>query len=255
MNAKGVGAINVNLAAIVTANATGGGTISKNKIYGLTNTTTGAGNYTIGFIPNGANWTFTNNMISITNNNTVQAIGVLDSGAAGTRNYYYNSIYIGGTHAGTQVSNAFQFNAATGTADIKNNIFVMARTSGAKNYAFSNASATFTGITTNYNVLNCSVASTIGISKGTAIPEKLFASPPEAVEERAEQLMKIMREHQAKVEPRPKFRSLQELSAWFEQQMAELQSVPDEKLRKTLMVQLKVRYSDLSSTMLTEMSP
>ena len=74
--------------------------IEKNKIYGLTNTTTGAGNYTIGFIPNGANWTFTNNMISITNNNTVQAIGVLDSGAAGTRNYYYNSIYIGGTHAG-----------------------------------------------------------------------------------------------------------------------------------------------------------
>ena len=173
MNATGVGAINVNLAAIVTANATGGGTISKNKIYGLTNTTTGAGNYTIGFIPNGANWTFTNNMISITNNNTVQAIGVLDSGAAGTRNYYYNSIYIGGTHAGTQVSNAFQFNAATGTADIKNNIFVMARTSGAKNYAFSNASATFTGITTNYNVLNCSVASTIGISNGT---DRTFAA-------------------------------------------------------------------------------
>ena len=173
MNATGVGAINVNLAAIVTANATGGGTISKNRIYGLTNTTTGAGNYTIGFIPNGANWTFTNNMISIINNNTVQAAGVLDSGAAGTRNYYYNSIYIGGTHAGTQVSNAFQFNAATGTADIKNNIFVMARTSGAKNYAFANASATFTGITTNYNVLNCTVTSTIGISNGS---DRTFAA-------------------------------------------------------------------------------
>ena len=173
MNATGVGAINVNLAAIVTANATGGGTISKNRIYGLTNTTTGAGNYTIGFIPNGANWTFTNNMISITNNNTVQAIGVLDSGATGTRNYYYNSIYIGGTHAGTQVSKAFQFNAGAGTADIKNNIFVMARTSGASNYAFANASATFTGITTNYNVLNCTVAGTIGISNGT---DRTFAA-------------------------------------------------------------------------------
>ncbi len=80
------------------------------------------------------------------------------------------------------------------------------------------------------------------------------ASAPEAVEQRAEQLKKIMREHQAKVEPRPKFASLQELSAWFEQQMAELQSVPDEKLRKSLVVQLKAKYSDLTSAMLSEIS-
>lgn len=173
LNATSVGAINVTVAAIVTASTSAGGTIAKNRIYGLTNTTTGATNATIGFLPNGGNWTFTNNMISITNNNTVQAIGIFDAAAAGTRNYYYNSIYIGGTHAGTQVSNAFQFNAATGTADIKNNIFVMARTSGAKNYAFANASATFTGISTNYNVLNCTVTSTIGISNGS---DRTFAA-------------------------------------------------------------------------------
>ena len=173
LNATSVGAINVTAAAIVTASTTGGGTMAKNRIYGLTNTTTGATNATIGFLPNGGNWTFTNNMISITNNNTVQALGVLDSGAAGTRNYYYNSINIGGTHAGPQVSTAFQFNAGAGFADIKNNIFVMARTSGAKNYAFANASATFTGITTNYNVLNCTVAATIGISNGT---DRTFAT-------------------------------------------------------------------------------
>lgn len=165
LNATIAGAINVSVAAIATG-STGGGTISKNRIYGLTNAKTGATANTIGFAPNGGNWTFANNMISITNNNTVQAMGVFDVGAAGARNYYYNSIYIGGTHAGTQVSSAFQFNAATGTADIKNNIFVMARTSGAKNYAFTNTAVNFTGITTNYNVLNCTVASTIGLSNG-----------------------------------------------------------------------------------------
>lgn len=167
INATTAGAINVSVAAIVTANTTAGGTISKNRIYGLTNAKTGATANTVGFVPNGGNWTFANNMISITNNNTVQAIGVFDAGAAGARNYYYNSIYVGGTHAGTQVSSAFQFNAATGTADIKNNIFVMARTSGAKNYAFANTAASFTGITTNYNVLNCTVATTIGLTNAT----------------------------------------------------------------------------------------
>ncbi len=171
LNATSAGAFDVSVAAIVTGTS-GGGTIAKNRIYDLTNTTTGnaitRANYTIGFLPNGGSWTVANNMISITNNNTVRAIGVFDVGAAGTRNYYYNSIYISGTHLGTQGSTAFQFNAATGTADIKNNIFVMARTggSGAKNYAFTNAAANFTNITTNYNVLNCTVASTIGFSNG-----------------------------------------------------------------------------------------
>lgn len=81
------------------------------------------------------------------------------------------------------------------------------------------------------------------------------ASPPEAVEQRAEQLKKIIREHEAKVEPPPKFRSLQELSAWFEQQMADLQSVPDEKMRKSLAAKLKAKYSDLTSEMVSEISP
>ena len=168
INATSVGAINVTVAAIATANTGGGGTIAKNRIYGLTNSTTGAANYTIGFLPTGGNWTFTNNMISITNNNTVRAVGVFDAGGAGARNYYYNSIYVGGTHAGTQVSSAFQYNALAGaTADIKNNIFVMERVSGGKNYAFANTSANFTGVTTNYNVLNCSVATTIGLTNAT----------------------------------------------------------------------------------------
>ncbi len=76
---------------------------------------------------------------------------------------------------------------------------------------------------------------------------------PEVVEERGEQLKGIIRHHWERIEP-PR-QSLKELSEWFEQRMSELQSVPDERLRKTLMIQLKVRYSDLTSTMLSETSP
>ena len=78
---------------------------------------------------------------------------------------------------------------------------------------------------------------------------------PEVVEQRAEQLRTIIRQHQERVEPSPRRKSLQELSAWFEQRMSEIQSVPDERLRRTLIVQLKDRYSDLTSAMLAEMSP
>lgn len=167
LGATAVTGINVHVAAIITGSTSAGGTISKNRIYGLTNTTSGITNAAIGFAPAGGNWTFANNMISIINNNTVRAIGVFDVAFAGARNYYYNSIYIGGTHAGTQVSAAFQFNAATGTADIKNNIFSMQRTSGGKNYAFANTGTNFIGISTNYNILNCSVASTLGLANTT----------------------------------------------------------------------------------------
>ncbi len=160
INATTLGNFNVNVAAIVTGNSAAGGTIAKNRIYGLTNTSTGGLNYVIGFVPGGGNWTFANNMISITNNNTVQAIGVFDAGATGTRNYFYNSIYIAGTHAGNQVSNGFQYTYVTGTVVLKNNIFVMNRTSAAKNYAISVSA--FTNFTSNYNVFNSSVASTVG---------------------------------------------------------------------------------------------
>ncbi len=63
INATTAGAINVSVAAMVTANTAAGGTITKNRIYGLTNSKSGALANTIGFVPNGGNWTFANNMI------------------------------------------------------------------------------------------------------------------------------------------------------------------------------------------------
>ena len=77
---------------------------------------------------------------------------------------------------------------------------------------------------------------------------------PESVEERAEQLKAIIRQHQEKVVPTPKFRSIQELAVWFEQRKAEIEAISDARHRATLLVQLKERYSELTSQLLTEMT-
>ena len=172
LNATGTGGVNVGVAGIRTTSTAAGGNVSKNRIYGLTNSTTGSVNAAIGYITDGGNWTISNNMISIINNNTVQAIGMFDQGT-GTRNYFYNSIFIGGNHAGTQVSAAFQFVGGASTLNIRNNIFDSARSSAAKNYAIINTTSSFSGITTNYNVLNCSNPATIGLTNAT---DRTFAT-------------------------------------------------------------------------------
>ncbi len=79
--------------------------------------------------------------------------------------------------------------------------------------------------------------------------------PPESVEERAEQLKAIIREHQEKVVPTPKFRSIQELAVWFEERKTEVEAVSDARHRATLLVQLKERYSELTSQLLAELTP
>lgn len=165
LDATTTSAIDVVAAAIVTTNTSGSGTISKNRIYGLTNTATGTNTLTAGFVPNGGGWTFANNMISITNNNATRAVGVYDTGALGARKYFYNSIYIGGTHAGTQISYGLLYTATTGSVELKNNILMMNRTSGAKNYAIG-ATSGFTNYVSDYNVFNCSNTATIGNNGG-----------------------------------------------------------------------------------------
>lgn len=79
------------------------------------------------------------------------------------------------------------------------------------------------------------------------------AYSPEVVEERGDQLKGIIHHHWKRIEP-PR-QGFKELSEWFERQMKELESVPDERLRKSLIVQLKGRYSELTTEMLSEMSP
>ena len=80
------------------------------------------------------------------------------------------------------------------------------------------------------------------------------AFPPDQVEERAVQMKAIIRQHQEKIIPAPKFRSMQDLAVWFEQQKSQLEAISDDRMRSTLLVQLKERYSELTTQMLSELS-
>jgi hypothetical protein len=152
---------NVNVGAIVTGSTAAGGNLHSNRVYGLINTATGTTNSIAGFVPNGGNWTVYNNMISLsnsTNNNGVICTGICDLGAAGARNYYFNSIHIEGASAATHSSVAFQFDRITGTVNSRNNIFDMRRSGGGKNYAIVNTPGNFSGYVSDYNVINAPAA-------------------------------------------------------------------------------------------------
>ena len=170
LNATTATANSISVAAIATGGVSAGGAISRNRIYGLTNTATGTNPFIVGFWPIGGTWTFANNMISLSNganNNGMQCAGVYDPGGSNTRNYYYNSIHIaGGSTVGTQNSVAFQFNSATGIANIYNNILNMTRTGNGKNYALANLTVGLANMNCNYNILNAANAATVVATNG-----------------------------------------------------------------------------------------
>ena len=173
LNALGTASGNFIIYAIYTSASTGGN-IGRNTIYGLTNSATGAFPFITGIWPNGGNWTVSNNMISLTNGsntNGMQCTAVYDTGATGTRNYFYNSIHIGGSSSSSQNSVALQYNSGTGTANVFNNILNMTRTGSGKNYALANLTAGLANMNCNYNVLNATnpatVVATVGIVDNT----------------------------------------------------------------------------------------
>lgn len=169
-------ALSIVLVAIATSNTSAGGTIARNRVYGFENLATGTFPFISAFMPNGGNWTFANNMISLnngSNTNGMQCTGVYDGGASGTRNYYYNSIYIYGSSASAQNSVALQFDGAGGTANIYNNILHMARTGSGKNYAIANLGS-MSNFNSNYNAMLTSNPAHIAATSG--ITDRTFAS-------------------------------------------------------------------------------
>ncbi|MFZ4707798.1 MAG: beta strand repeat-containing protein, partial [Bacteroidales bacterium] len=173
-------------------------TISKNKIYGLSNaststTTTAPGTATGIFIRDGfgISTSIDNNMISLGNGQTTNTafIGIWAQyglGSSTTYKIYHNTINIEGTVVtGAQPSMGIQrgdFSTTASTVqiiDAKNNFFNNTRTGGtgkhyalANNYGVVTSSATGWGANaSNYNVLN-SNAATIGYWSG----DKTFAA-------------------------------------------------------------------------------
>jgi hypothetical protein len=163
--------------AINTTSTSASGEIIGNRIYGIENKATGSNPIIAGYIPNGGNWTFVNNMISLsngTNTNGMQCKGVFDEGDTGTRNYFYNTIFIGGSSISTPNSVAFQYNTVAATVNINNNIFNMTRTGNGINYAIANLGVSFSNFNSNNNVLNATNSNTIAATSG--ITDRTFAS-------------------------------------------------------------------------------
>lgn len=76
---------------------------------------------------------------------------------------------------------------------------------------------------------------------------------PDEVEERAAQLEALLMDHVERVQPAPKFKSLEDIARWFEDQKRELAKLPDDKLRQTMLAKLKARYTEITTEFLEEM--
>jgi hypothetical protein len=153
--------------------------VSRNLIYGLTvASTSGIVN---GIQVSNGETTFSNNIIRLGINTAgaSQTVGSAINGIneiSGTNNFYYNSIYIGGTgvaNAGTTY--AFISAATSNTRIYRNNIFFNARSNGAgtgKHYAIrvAGTAANPAGLTINHNdYFTTGTGGVLGLFNGTDI--------------------------------------------------------------------------------------
>lgn len=174
VNATNTGAFSNYCVGIQTQGNSMGGTMSKNNIFGISNANTGAPGIAGIYFSAGLNWTVSNNMISLTNpalTNSADVTGISDvMGAGATANYYYNSIYIGGsTAAGT--TNTFAYvRYSTGNATLKDNLLYNKRSGGTGTHgAIGNVSATpaVGWSASNYNAFIVADTTKIGVWNAT----------------------------------------------------------------------------------------
>ena len=151
----------------VSGPVTGTNTITRNIVHSVN--ATKAGSTINGIDVVAGAFTYANNMVrlgidqngsNMTSTFTLKGINEI----AGTNNYYFNTIYVGGSSvaAGADYTYAFTSNVSSGTRNIRNNIFSNKRTSVsgsiAKHYAISLNNTT--GLTINYNNYFTSAAPT-----------------------------------------------------------------------------------------------
>ena len=152
-----------NVIGIYNTNNTAG-TLAKNQIYGLS--VANAAGVISGIQVGGGTSTYQNNMIrlgidvtgAISLTTAVSINGINET--LGTDNFYFNSVYIGGTGVGsTATSPTYAFNSTqtTNTRSFQNNVFVNARSNtstGSKHYAVrvGGSSVNPGGLTNNYNL-------------------------------------------------------------------------------------------------------
>lgn len=80
--------------------------------------------------------------------------------------------------------------------------------------------------------------------------------PVDAVEERGKQLRRIMRKHRKTATRTPEPHTVQKLTDWFLNEKERIESLPiDEELREEHLVQLNIRYDELTRDVLQNMQP
>lgn len=82
------------------------------------------------------------------------------------------------------------------------------------------------------------------------------AKPPAEVERRGEQLRRIIEQHRQTVKPERPPRTIAQLSEWYLAEKARLETLPlDERVKQDHLVQLEIRYADLTQELLEKMEP
>ena len=141
---------------------TGTHLVQRNFIYNLSTPSTSATATVNGINVQGGLTTYQNNMIDLGNDMTANSpqINGINETIAGTDNFYFNSVYIGGSGVAAGTANSFAFNSAItlNTRNYRDNIFFNARSNGAatgKHYAIQvgGTAPNPGGLTTNNNVL------------------------------------------------------------------------------------------------------
>ncbi len=144
---------------------TGTHLVQRNFIHSLNTPSTGATATVNGINVQAGAATYQNNMIALGSDMTANSpqINGINETVAGTDNFYFNSVYIGGAAvaAGTANSFAFQSSITTNTRNYRDNVFYNARSNGAatgKHYAIrvGGTAPSPAGLTSNNNVLRAS---------------------------------------------------------------------------------------------------
>jgi hypothetical protein len=193
-------------------NSSGTNVIERNLVHSLSVSSTGASSQIAGFEFGRGSFTAQNNMVRVgidasgtsTSSNSV-VLGIVDKGSDENRNYYHNSVFVGGTQT-SGAANSFAFRSAlpflVNRRTIRNNIFVNARSnSGAtgRHYAVNYGGTTAipaTGLSAGSNIFFVSGTGGVlglyngvdyttlpawqnatGVDEGSAVADPLFVNP------------------------------------------------------------------------------
>ncbi len=79
---------------------------------------------------------------------------------------------------------------------------------------------------------------------------------PTVVEQRAEQLRRLIEYHREEIRPTPRFANVRELAEWLNKEKAEIDSLPvDDRVKRTLLANLNERNAELMTQLVGNLEP